>query len=349
MIRAKRIEGRGSNPIVTTDTENLLEERGDDGSFPGSKTLAKEVVGYVEPSQRVRTAMHVCRIASYFLVPWATYWTLRLSLTTLIPLWVDPGTTEYSIMAAMAVWLGGNGLFNYVAAASIKPGFSEAEDPDCLHLLRKGEPGAPPLRSHYCLIARRQVLKLYHYDPIVGNTIGFYNFRNYLLFFGFFAVYLGYLGFLCLASIWTCDISLAPEVQMEPYTTLCLDKHVVNFFFFFGGLCWMLFVFVASFLGVLSARNETTLEFVQRSIKMQASEVKTELGTSGTPEPAASPFCLGTRRKNFESIFGTDKVFSPWMLPGCWAPPGNGMHFQYRVGYPTPQSMSSSEDCEDCL
>merc|ERR1711934_534229 len=39
-----------------------------------------------------------------------------------------------------------------------------------------------PDRSHYCHITKRQVLRMDHFCPWVGNCIGFFNYRYFYLF-----------------------------------------------------------------------------------------------------------------------------------------------------------------------
>ena len=103
----------------------------------------------------------------------------------------------YWAASALAVFLGFNILFNWVGAVLTNPGtpetavFQRAVDAprrDNFELLwnvcRQNGGGAKPPRSHYCHVTNRLVLNMDHYCPWVFNTVGYRNYRYFVLMMG---------------------------------------------------------------------------------------------------------------------------------------------------------------------
>merc|ERR1711998_681063 len=108
--------------------------------------------------------------------------------STVVYFVATPWSFWYFFHSLIVLWFAGNILFNYYSCVLTSPGFAPRESD-----LAKEDEKVPlsedarlrklkPDRSHYCHITKRQVLRMDHFCPWVGNCIGFYNYRYFYLF-----------------------------------------------------------------------------------------------------------------------------------------------------------------------
>eukprot|EP00474_Spongospora_subterranea_P010650 CRZ11108.1 hypothetical protein [Spongospora subterranea] len=158
--------------------------------------------------------------------------------------------------------------------------FEAAECPRCAKCL-----SLKPDRAHHCSMCGVCCLKMDHHCPWVANCVGHYNYKYFLLFL-FWSCTGCIIYILC---NWT-EIMSVFAVSAKKNFTLDLMS-------LFGVISCIAFsITLIFFLGFhlhLVLLNQTTLEY-------------------GFIRPSSNPYDQGKRR-NFESIFGTKKLF--WLLP----------------------------------
>lgn len=173
-----------------------------------------------------------------------------------------------------------------------------------------------PDRSHYCHITKRQVLRMDHFCPWVGNCIGFFNYRYFYLF---------------LFYMW-CGCMYGVMLTVIPFTT-CLHNHDVERFPICSSRSQVTFAFIITLsvgmaVGLLLAFHtylilsaQTTIEFYFNKFSGKARKHRGEV--------FLNEFDLG-RRKNWHAVFGAGKYWFSWMLPSWAPPPGDGFDYPTR-------------------
>lgn len=155
-----------------------------------------------------------------------------------------------------------------------------------------------PDRAHYCRVMGRAVLRMDHHCPWLGNTIGFWNYKHFLLF-------LFYANAAC-AMLGTSILGLLLSATLPALTTFLLIGA--------EALATLLLTILGPFFVfhcLLLARNLTTIEFCELR------------GCSSNGESAFSPYDQGLFR-NIQSVLGTNPL--GWLLPFS-GPPGDGLSF----------------------
>eukprot|EP00727_Mastigamoeba_balamuthi_P006465 m51a1_g2439 hypothetical protein (318) ;mRNA; f:854937-856445 len=171
---------------------------------------------------------------------------------------------------------------------------------------------ARPVRCHHCSICNRCTLKMDHHCPWVGNCVGFWNYKYFVLF-------LIYTMALCVVTL---GISMPHFIHM--FTSWdAWRPDMYNVMVAVQGLVAIVFglAVLTLFCGHvhLIARNLTTIE---HCVKVDMPSWK-------------NPFDLGTRR-NLIQVFGSNPIL--WWLPvQSW--PGNGRTF--------PTNLVSGSDEEN--
>eukprot|EP00118_Oscarella_pearsei_P026558 m.310091 g.310091 ORF g.310091 m.310091 type:complete len:327 (+) comp49484_c0_seq1:38-1018(+) len=163
-----------------------------------------------------------------------------------------------------------------------------------------------PDRSHYCSVSNKCVLKMDHFCPWVNVTVGFSNYKTFLLFLFYTEVYTTYVAATVLPSFLTVWGHNADDTISDA------ERMNLIFVFFISALfavaVWSLFGFHLYLLFT----NKTTLESSRAPIMHYGKDKK--------------PFQIGWR-ENFCQVMGP----SPWK----WFLPinnsiGNGASFPLR-------------------
>ncbi|WKY00934.1 hypothetical protein Q1695_015163 [Nippostrongylus brasiliensis] len=183
-----------------------------------------------------------------------------------------------------------------------------------------------PLRTHHCKVCNRCILRMDHHCPLLQVCIHHHNHKFFLLFL-----------------LWPCCLGVFVTLITIPYTlrtaanlwmggTLSSEHHLLN-------SAIMNAVVIALSVGSLLKTqlqsllaNRTTIEDSQLSF-LDEDEMSHEF----------SVFDLGSRLKNFRSIFGHSPL--TWFMP-TYTTPGDGVNYPYVVrrgsdidgaGSPTPK------------
>jgi len=242
--------------------------------------------------------------------------------TTVVYFAATPWTFWYGLHSAIVLWFAGNILFNYYSCVLTSPGFAPRESD-----LAKEEEKAPlnedarlrklkPDRSHYCHITKRQVLRMDHFCPWVGNCIGFYNYRYFYLF-------LFYMWSGCMYGI---------TITIHPFMTclhagrrnpnpICMSRSQITFAFIITISVGCAVGLLLAFHTYLILTAQTTIEFYFNKFSGRARRHRAEL--------FLNEFDLG-RRKNWHAVFGARKYWFSWMLPSWAPPPGDGFEYPTR-------------------
>merc|ERR1719281_1447445 len=115
---------------------------------------------------------------------------------------------------------------------------------------RKSEAYKPD-RAHYCRVLQKGVLRMDHYCPWLGNTVGFHNQK-------FFFLFLVYTNAAC-AQLGISFLQLLVQYTLPALTTFCLVG-AEGLAALLGGILGPFFLFHIW----LMARNTTTIEFCER-------------------------------------------------------------------------------------
>jgi len=166
-----------------------------------------------------------------------------------------------------------------------------------------------PDRAHYCRVLKKGVLRMDHYCPWLGNTVGFHNQK-------FFFLFLLYTNAAC-AQLGISFLQLLVQYTLPALTTFCLigaegltvlvTSLLVPFFLFHF---WLI------------ARNTTTIEFCERM--RSAGEEENHSEGSGFLR-----YDLGIFR-NLSAVLGSNPLL--WLIP-VGAPPGDGINFPLNPNY----------------
>lgn len=225
---------------------------------------------------------------------------LILSIAFLFLFWFYPevqaaSTGHFLVHLILGLYLLTNILFNYYACVWTAPG-SPSYCPDPARLLGEKisivdgrkiyqfsyhislSPGVSyrychtckcikPPRAHHCSVLGRCVLNMDHYCPWMSNTVGYYNYRYFVLF----------LVYLSLACIYVLAFFLCETVQLSQkdksfiYLNSVLQTHV----FHANSISASIYCFSVTLAGLISAgllmfwhlyltlTNQTTLEFYE--------------------------------------------------------------------------------------
>lgn len=165
-----------------------------------------------------------------------------------------------------------------------------------------------PDRAHYCRVLKKGVLRMDHYCPWLGNTVGFKNQK-------FFFLFLLFTNAAC-AQLGISFITLLVQYTLPEITTFCL----IGAEMLTGLLTCLLIPFFLFHLWLI-ARNTTTIEFCERM----------RTASEGGDEPAAGipRYDLGIYR-NFCQVLGSNPLL--WLIP-VGGPPGDGITFPVNPAY----------------
>jgi len=155
-----------------------------------------------------------------------------------------------------------------------------------------------PDRAHYCAPMGRNVLRMDHYCPWLGNCVGHFNHRYFLLFLLYTVLSVNCSNVGLVRALWShANSSTAGTTFMMLQGTLLntLISSVLTPFLVFH--CWLL------------KNNMTTIEFCEKR---------------GEGEGYKSPYDVGVV-KNIRSVFGDDVLW--WFVP-ITVQVGNGMDFE---------------------
>jgi hypothetical protein len=165
-----------------------------------------------------------------------------------------------------------------------------------------------PDRAHYCRVLQKGVLRMDHYCPWLGNTVGFKNQK-------FFFLFLLYTNAAC-AQLGVSFIQLLVQYTLPALTTFCLvgaegltvliTSLLIPFFLFHF---WLI------------ARNTTTIEFCERMRSRGEGE--------DVDDSLPSRYDLGIYR-NFCAVLGSNPL--TWFLP-VGGPSGDGINFPINPEY----------------
>jgi len=164
-----------------------------------------------------------------------------------------------------------------------------------------------PDRAHYCRVLKKGVLRMDHYCPWLGNTVGFHNQK-------FFFLFLFYTNAAC-AQLGISFIQLLVQYTLPALTTFCLIG-AEGLTVLVGSLLVPFFLFHFW----LIARNTTTIEFCERlrSSKDEKDECDGHLR-----------YDLGIFR-NFGAVLGSNPL--TWFIP-VGGPAGDGINFTLNPAY----------------
>jgi len=153
-----------------------------------------------------------------------------------------------------------------------------------------------PDRCHHCSICDRCILKMDHHCPWINNCVGFYNHKFFVLF-----VFYG------------CLLSFVLAITILPFL-INTDRGMDAFFLLLTFLIAAMFFFaLLGFFAMhanLVLKNGTTIEGLDRYRKTK------------------NIYDLG-RKKNFESVFGTDPYY--WLIPLRRSARGDGVFYETNV------------------
>lgn len=192
-----------------------------------------------------------------------------------------------------------------------------------------------PDRAHYCRVLKKGVLRMDHYCPWLGNTVGFFNQK-------FFFLFLLYTNAAC-AHLGISFIQLLVQYTLPALTTFCLvgaegltlliSSLLVPFFLFH---VWLI------------ARNTTTIEFCER-MRSGAEE-----NAEGKDNSDAEGLLAGLLRydlgifQNFSAVLGSNPLL--WLIP-VGGPSGDGVNFPmnpaFEQAFAQTAAMHSSKCAEE--
>lgn len=153
-----------------------------------------------------------------------------------------------------------------------------------------------PPRAHHCSVSGKCILNMDHFCPWMNNTVGYYNYRYFLL----FMLYLcgGALYYLCVAVplFTTLDLSQAHKKSVEdgPF----LERHKNSFVIFTVTIAvsaWLSVLMLGLWHVFLLLTNQTTIEFYLNM------DERAEMKKMGLV--FKNPYHRGTR-KNIRRVFG---------------------------------------------
>jgi len=255
--------------------------------------------------------------------------------TTVVYFVATPWTFWYFFHSACVCWFAGNILFNYYSCVLTSPGFAPRESD-----LAQSEESTPlsdearvrklkPDRSHYCHITKRQVLRMDHFCPWVGNCIGFFNYRYFYLFL--FYMWSGCMYGICITVM--PFLTCLHAGRGQPRNPICMSRSQITFAFIITISVVCAVGLLLAFHTYLILSAQTTIEFYYNKFSGRARRHRAEL--------FLNEFDLG-RRKNWHAVFGAGKYSFSWMLPSWSPPPGDGFEYSTRSEMFRMDSRSSN-------
>jgi len=174
-----------------------------------------------------------------------------------------------------------------------------------------------PPRSHHCHVCKTCVFRMDHHCPWIGNCVGYYNHKFFVLF----------MFYLCMGCLYVACMAFKPFLDVPNFEQpweLPVSRNAITFcfiitvavFFAVGGLCcWHFFLLLT---------NQTTIEFYVNQFAKSAAKRR--------GEKWQNEFDLGVK-KNFQIFFGSGKYWISWLLPSISPNPGDGMSYLTRSQY----------------
>lgn len=271
----------------------------------------------------------VMRIVGPILICVATFLicaVVHIFFKTVVYFIATPWTASYAVHSAIVLWIAGNILFNYFACVCTRPGYALSEE-EVNARIQSGEDmdrdkaGAlmKPPRSHYCQISRRQVLRMDHFCPWVGNCVGFYNYRYFFLFLTWLAIGCWYGVMISLVPFFKCMHRRDPAtMRVNP---ICASKAHITFAFVITLSVGVAVGLMLAFHVYLVLSAQTTIEFYYNKFTNKGKQYRGEM--------FVNPFDLG-RTKNWHAVFGVGAYHWSWLMPSLALPPGDGFTYMTR-------------------
>jgi len=269
----------------------------------------------------------VMRIVGPILICVATFLicaVVHIFFSTVVYFVATPWTASYVLHSSIVIWITGNILFNYFACVCTRPGYAPTEQ-ELLDRVRDGEEISErqkltllkPPRSHHCQISRRQVLRMDHFCPWVGNCVGFHNYRFFFLFLTYMAVGCWYGVLICLAPFHQC-VHHRVSTRTNP---ICQSKAHITFAFIITLSVGIAVGLMLAFHVYLVLSAQTTIEFYFNKFSGKGKRHRGEL--------FMNQYDLG-RTKNWHAVFGVGAYWWSWALPSLASPPGDGIEYMTR-------------------
>ena len=171
-----------------------------------------------------------------------------------------------------------------------------------------------PPRAHYCHVSGDLVLKMDHFCPWIGQCVGHYNHRYFLLFLIYLWLSVAY-AVVVIALFWAGLISNENASEMQVRT----ESQTFSLCFV---VCAALTVAITFFLvwsGFLAVSNQTTIEYLGNRNRTKEAQ---RAGRS-----FHNPFDLGLK-DNLRVVFGPFKHYYEFLMPCSEILPTNGHHWQ---------------------
>ncbi|KAJ9451615.1 putative ZDHHC-type palmitoyltransferase 4 [Diplonema papillatum] len=255
---------------------------------------------------------------------------------TVFPLVIDLDSVAGWVQLLLSSWMSFNLIFNYVMVVRTPAGtlneslLGEEERKMAAHQefvrMKRGEgftlwchhsDRPKPPRAHYCHVSGQLILKMDHFCPWVGQCVGHYNHRYFLLFLLYLWFSTGY-ACLCIGLHWL-GVLVNPKADEA---MLASESHVINLCFI---VCIALVVAISCFLfwsGFLALSNQTTIEWLGN--RQRAADAARQ------GKVFRNPFDMGIV-DNLREVFGPRKRVFEMMLP-CTEPlPSDGHHWRTRA------------------
>jgi len=269
----------------------------------------------------------VMRIIGPILICVATFLicaVVHIFFSTVVYFVATPWTMSYVIHASVVVWIAGNILFNYFACVCTRPGYAPTEA-ELQERVQSGEEISErekltllkPPRSHFCQITRRQVLRMDHFCPWVGNCVGFFNYRHFFLFLTYLAIGCWYGVMISLVPFHQC-VNHRMSMRSNP---ICKSKAHITFAFVITLSVGIAVSLMLAFHVYLALSAQTTIEFYFNKF--------TNKGRRHRGEVFMNQYDLG-RSKNWHAVFGVGRYMWSWLMPSLAAPPGDGIEYMTR-------------------
>eukprot|EP00656_Telonema_subtile_P001870 TRINITY_DN10812_c0_g1_i2.p1 TRINITY_DN10812_c0_g1~~TRINITY_DN10812_c0_g1_i2.p1 ORF type:complete len:241 (-),score=40.15 TRINITY_DN10812_c0_g1_i2:212-934(-) len=176
-----------------------------------------------------------------------------------------------------------------------------------------------PPRSHYCQITKRQVLRMDHFCPWVGNCVGFFNYRYFFLFLSWLSFGCFYGALICSVPFYQCSHTRTADLRRNP---ICASKAHITFTFVITLSVGIAVSLMLAFHVYLVLSAQTTIEFYYNKFTSKGKRYRGEL--------FLNEYDLG-RTKNWHAVFGAGRYYWSWMLPSLQPPPGDGFIYTTRA------------------